>query len=191
MKTFTIVQLIIIQLLAVPTLSLVSKTGPKTGPTPSKPPPQTPTSTVSDSSVSLPPSPTVSILGPPTPTVWSHFASLQTPQTINLGQGYPSTSPPQFCLDSLQETVKSGSRIHQYTKSDGHPPLVEQLCKRYSKHMGEEITEEVSSHAVRGRGDGRRLGGNVCAKRDRPDIPLFTEVDRHRRPIDTKSNFKF
>lgn len=76
-------------------------------------------------------SPTVSILGPPsTPTVWTHFASLQTPQTLNLGQGYPSSSPPKFCLDSLKESIESSSRIHQYTASAGHPPLGERSYNR-------------------------------------------------------------
>ncbi|GMI16705.1 hypothetical protein TrLO_g3757 [Triparma laevis f. longispina] len=88
-------------------------------------------------------SPTVSILGPPsTPTVWTHFASLQTPQTLNLGQGYPSSSPPKFCLDSLKESIESSSRIHQYTASAGHPPLVSQLCQRYSNHLSYPVTSD-------------------------------------------------
>lgn len=76
------------------------------------------------------------------PTVWTYFAELQASQPspstlINLGQGYPDSSPPQFALESLASAVSDAttSHLHQYTRSSGHPFLVKTLASRYSTHF--------------------------------------------------------
>ena len=80
------------------------------------------------------------ILGPPRATVWSYFGSL-TPK-YNLGQGFPDTSPPQFALDALKETINGDPFIHQYTRTSGHPALCRELASRYSNHLGRDIDWE-------------------------------------------------
>ena len=75
---------------------------------------------------------------PIAPSVWTVFGELAAKTgASNLGQGFPDWSPPQFMLDSLQQAV--GSPYHQYTRPAGHPPLVELLAGRYSKHLNRAV----------------------------------------------------
>ena len=72
------------------------------------------------------------------PTVWAVFNQVaQETGAINLGQGFPDWRPPKFLLDALTEAVSS--QFHQYTRPAGHPPLVELLAMRYSKHLDRSI----------------------------------------------------
>jgi len=75
------------------------------------------------------------------PTVWSEFGRLsQEHDVANLGQGFPDWLPPDFAVESLvSATVDSTKFPHQYTRTAGHPNLVKQLARRYSKHMGRTI----------------------------------------------------
>lgn len=74
----------------------------------------------------------------PPPSVWTVFGELATKTgASNLGQGFPDWNPPQFLLESLQQAVQSP--FHQYTRPSGHPPLVELLAGRYSKHLNRVI----------------------------------------------------
>eukprot|EP00580_Thalassiosira_gravida_P008770 CAMPEP_0201632338 /NCGR_PEP_ID=MMETSP0493-20130528/6007_1 /ASSEMBLY_ACC=CAM_ASM_000838 /TAXON_ID=420259 /ORGANISM="Thalassiosira gravida, Strain GMp14c1" /LENGTH=553 /DNA_ID=CAMNT_0048103847 /DNA_START=1118 /DNA_END=2780 /DNA_ORIENTATION=- len=75
------------------------------------------------------------------PTVWSEFGRLsQEHDVANLGQGFPDWLPPDFAVESLvSATVDSTKSPHQYTRTAGHPNLVKQLARRYSKHMGRNI----------------------------------------------------
>lgn len=58
----------------------------------------------------------------------------------NLGQGFPDWLPPDFAVESLvAATVDSARSPHQYTRTAGHPDLVRQLARRYSKHLGRPI----------------------------------------------------
>jgi kynurenine--oxoglutarate transaminase/cysteine-S-conjugate beta-lyase/glutamine--phenylpyruvate transaminase len=72
-------------------------------------------------------------------TVWSEFGALgaETGAT-NLGQGFPDWQPPDFVVDAGADTIREG-KVHQYTRPAGHPPLVEVLAKRYSKHLGRDV----------------------------------------------------
>jgi kynurenine---oxoglutarate transaminase / cysteine-S-conjugate beta-lyase / glutamine---phenylpyruvate transaminase len=76
----------------------------------------------------------------PKPTVWTEFHRLSQlhPVKANLGQGYPDWSPPTFALEALQQAANTVQN-HQYTRSAGHPSLVQQLAKRYSTHLGRTI----------------------------------------------------
>jgi DNA-binding transcriptional MocR family regulator len=75
------------------------------------------------------------------PTVWTEFGRLSREcDLVNLGQGFPDWLPPKFAVDSLVEAVlDSAQSPHQYTRSAGHPNLVNQLARRYSNHMKREI----------------------------------------------------
>ncbi|KAL7533719.1 hypothetical protein ACHAWF_004601, partial [Thalassiosira exigua] len=76
------------------------------------------------------------------PTVWSAFGRLadENPSVANLGQGFPDWLPPDFAVESLVEAaVDSAKSPHQYTRTAGHPNLVRQLARRYSRHLGRDV----------------------------------------------------
>jgi kynurenine--oxoglutarate transaminase/cysteine-S-conjugate beta-lyase/glutamine--phenylpyruvate transaminase len=75
------------------------------------------------------------------PTVWTEFSRIgQENDVVNLGQGFPDWLPPKFAVDSLVEAVQDSAKSpHQYTRTAGHPALVQQLAVRYSKHLRREI----------------------------------------------------
>uniref|UniRef100_A0A7R9U8K3 Aminotransferase class I/classII large domain-containing protein n=2 Tax=Pinguiococcus pyrenoidosus TaxID=172671 RepID=A0A7R9U8K3_9STRA len=83
------------------------------------------------------------------PTVWQQMAVLAA-QTgaLNLGQGYPDWSPPEFVRKAGAQVLAPDAPpgVHQYTRTAGHPRLVNLLAKRYSKHFGRELDglKEVS-----------------------------------------------
>lgn len=84
-----------------------------------------------------------------TPTVWSEFGRLaQENDVANLGQGFPNWLPPQFAIDSLVEAATDtiDKSPHQYTRTAGHPSLVNMLAARYSTHLNRHIDpmKEVS-----------------------------------------------
>lgn len=70
------------------------------------------------------------------PTVWSIMTPLavQT-KSINLGQGFPSWSPPDFYQKHLLEAINSCKIIyyflasHQYTRAFGSLNLVQAIAK--------------------------------------------------------------
>ena len=72
------------------------------------------------------------------PSVWTVFGELATKTgASNLGQGFPDWAPPSFLLDALRQTVDTP--FHQYTRPAGHPPLVELLAARYSRHLNRVV----------------------------------------------------
>ncbi|CAN0251991.1 unnamed protein product, partial [Ectocarpus fasciculatus] len=73
------------------------------------------------------------------PTVWSEFSGLaaETGAPVNLGQGFPNWNPPDFVVAAAQKALSEG--FHQYTRTAGHPRLVQLLAKRYSRHFGREV----------------------------------------------------
>ncbi|CAM9247305.1 unnamed protein product, partial [Hapterophycus canaliculatus] len=73
------------------------------------------------------------------PTVWSEFSALaaETGAPVNLGQGFPDWNPPEFVVAAAQKALSQG--FHQYTRTAGHPRLVQLLAKRYSKHFGRDV----------------------------------------------------
>ncbi len=71
-------------------------------------------------------------------SVWTTFGELASKTgAYNLGQGFPDWNPPDFVLNSLVETASTA--VHQYTRPAGHPPLVELLAERYSRHLNRQI----------------------------------------------------
>mmetsp|Transcript_27122 Transcript_27122/g.40789 ORF Transcript_27122/g.40789 Transcript_27122/m.40789 type:complete len:604 (+) Transcript_27122:628-2439(+) len=77
------------------------------------------------------------------PTVWSEFGRIASSQEdiANLGQGFPDWTPPKFAIDALVESAVdvTHNSPHQYTRTAGHPKLVNELAGRYSKHLRREI----------------------------------------------------
>jgi kynurenine--oxoglutarate transaminase/cysteine-S-conjugate beta-lyase/glutamine--phenylpyruvate transaminase len=81
------------------------------------------------------------------PTVWSEFGRLAAEHSqsnnnfSNLGQGFPDWLPPEFAVQSLVSAAldTTSSSPHQYTRTAGHPNLVKQLAKRYSKHLDRQV----------------------------------------------------
>lgn len=74
--------------------------------------------------------------------VWVEFGKLAAEtKAINLGQGFPDYHPPQHVLDKFAKTVSCPENplFHQYTRSYGHPHLVNTLAKLYSPLMGRQI----------------------------------------------------
>jgi kynurenine--oxoglutarate transaminase/cysteine-S-conjugate beta-lyase/glutamine--phenylpyruvate transaminase len=83
------------------------------------------------------------------PTVWTEFGRIaQENEVANLGQGFPDWLPPQFAVDSLVEAaLDSQQSPHQYTRTGGHPNLVNQLARRYSIHLHRDV-DPMSEVAV-------------------------------------------
>lgn len=74
--------------------------------------------------------------------VWVEFGKLAAEtKAINMGQGFPDYHPPQHVLDKFAKTVSCPENPlhHQYTRSYGHPHLVNTLSKLYSPLMEREI----------------------------------------------------
>lgn len=57
--------------------------------------------------------------------------------SANASQGFPNWNPPDFVVAAAQKALSEG--FHQYTRTAGHPRLVQLLAKRYSKHFGREV----------------------------------------------------
>ncbi|XP_047228113.1 kynurenine--oxoglutarate transaminase 1 [Girardinichthys multiradiatus] len=72
--------------------------------------------------------------------VWVEFTQLAADyEAVNLGQGFPDFSPPQFVQDAFCKAVSGGPQMHQYTRAFGHPRLVKSLAKFFSRIVGREI----------------------------------------------------
>lgn len=83
------------------------------------------------------------------PTVWTEFSRISQENDVsNLGQGFPDWLPPQFAVDSVVEAaLDSQQSPHQYTRTAGHPNLVNQLARRYSIHLKRKV-DPMSEVAV-------------------------------------------
>lgn len=69
------------------------------------------------------------------PSVWTVFGDLAVKhKAVNLGQGYPDWSPPDFVQESLRKVTD-----HQYTRPAGHPQLVDLIASRYSNHLKTKV----------------------------------------------------
>uniref|UniRef100_A0A3Q3GLC6 Kynurenine aminotransferase 1 n=1 Tax=Labrus bergylta TaxID=56723 RepID=A0A3Q3GLC6_9LABR len=72
--------------------------------------------------------------------VWVEFTKLAADyKAVNLGQGFPDFSPPKFVQEAFCSAVSGGPLMHQYTRAFGHPPLVKNMAKFFSRVVGHEI----------------------------------------------------
>lgn len=74
--------------------------------------------------------------------VWVEFGKLSTEyKALNLGQGFPDFKPPQHVLDKMVHAVQGTDNplLSQYTRSYGHPRLVNILAKLYGPLIGRTI----------------------------------------------------
>ncbi|XP_078346819.1 kynurenine--oxoglutarate transaminase 3-like isoform X1 [Oculina patagonica] len=73
--------------------------------------------------------------------VWVEFTALaRNYKAVNLGQGFPDIPTPSFVKEALAKVAASSDvAVDQYTRSQGHPRLVNALGKLYTKLMKREI----------------------------------------------------
>ena len=80
-------------------------------------------------------------------TVFAEFTALAIETgAINLGQGFPNFPAPDFIKKAAQDAIAAD--LNQYTRSGGHPRLVEALSKTYSpvyKRDLDPMTEIVTT----------------------------------------------
>ncbi len=80
-------------------------------------------------------------------TVFAEFTALALETgAINLGQGFPDFAAPDFIKQAAQDAI--AANLNQYTRSGGHPRLVEALSQVYSPLYGrtlDSMTEIVTT----------------------------------------------
>ncbi|KAJ8300948.1 hypothetical protein KUTeg_022467 [Tegillarca granosa] len=84
------------------------------------------------------------------------FGKLATEnKALNLGQGFPDFKPPQHVIDEMVSAVTGDNHLmSQYTRSFGHPRLVDVLSNLYSPMIGHkidpnhEVTISVGAYGV-------------------------------------------
>ncbi|XP_041049499.1 kynurenine--oxoglutarate transaminase 1-like isoform X5 [Carcharodon carcharias] len=70
--------------------------------------------------------------------IWIEFTQLTANHpVVNLGQGFPDFSPPNFVKEAFTRAINSD--LNQYTRAFGHPPLVKILAKFFGKLLGQDI----------------------------------------------------
>jgi aspartate/methionine/tyrosine aminotransferase len=73
-------------------------------------------------------------------TIWYKYGRLASSTgSVNLGQGFPDWSPPEFYLESLIKNFNNPNVNHQYTRSLGSIPLCEAVAKTYSPSFGRTL----------------------------------------------------
>ncbi|RXM92188.1 Kynurenine--oxoglutarate transaminase 1 [Acipenser ruthenus] len=73
--------------------------------------------------------------------IWLEFTQLAADcKAVNLGQGFPDFSPPDFVKKAfVQATGGEDFILHQYTRAFGHPALVKILSRFFGRIMGRQI----------------------------------------------------
>ncbi|CAM9727540.1 unnamed protein product [Chrysoparadoxa australica] len=108
------------------------------------------------------------------PTVWSEFGALATETNgINLGQGFPNWDPPSFVVEAGVTALRAG--FSQYTRTPGHPRLVELLAKRYSKHFNREVKPYSQVAITIGASQALYIAMQVLINRERGDEVILLE----------------
>ncbi|XP_058015150.1 kynurenine--oxoglutarate transaminase 1 isoform X1 [Ahaetulla prasina] len=73
--------------------------------------------------------------------IWVEFSRLAaTHKAVNLGQGFPNFSPPDFIKKAYVEAISGeNTMLHQYTQAFGHPRLVEILARFFGKLLQRDL----------------------------------------------------
>jgi kynurenine--oxoglutarate transaminase/cysteine-S-conjugate beta-lyase/glutamine--phenylpyruvate transaminase len=76
----------------------------------------------------------------PNGTVFSHYTALANKhKAVNLGQGFPTLPVAKFIRDAAAAAIAHEGLGHQYTRSEGHPRLVNALAKFYSPKLARNL----------------------------------------------------
>lgn len=71
-------------------------------------------------------------------TVFAEYTALAIEHNaVNLGQGFPNFAAPDFIKQAANEAITAD--LNQYTRSMGHPRLVNAVSQAYSPYFGREI----------------------------------------------------
>ncbi|XP_045702381.1 kynurenine--oxoglutarate transaminase 1 isoform X3 [Phyllostomus hastatus] len=71
---------------------------------------------------------------------WVEMAQLTSQyEAVNLGQGFPDFSPPDFAVEAFRQAVTGDFMLNQYTRGFGYPPLTKILASFFGKLLGQEI----------------------------------------------------
>ncbi|XP_038192803.1 kynurenine--oxoglutarate transaminase 1 isoform X2 [Arvicola amphibius] len=71
---------------------------------------------------------------------WVEFSRLAKEyDVVNLGQGFPDFSPPDFALQAFQQATSGDFMLNQYTMAFGYPPLTKILASFFGKLLGQEL----------------------------------------------------
>jgi len=78
------------------------------------------------------------------PTVWHHMTPLAIKhKAVNLGQGFPGFSPPQFVREALVSVAREENGLNymanQYARAAGNLLLVEALAKKVGKNLDRTV----------------------------------------------------
>jgi aspartate/methionine/tyrosine aminotransferase len=74
------------------------------------------------------------------PTIWYSFSRLaMTTSSVNLGQGFPDWTPPEFVLDAIQKQISNASSNHQYSRFLGSLKLCDSIARNYSDKFKRKI----------------------------------------------------
>ncbi|XP_043914736.1 kynurenine--oxoglutarate transaminase 1 isoform X2 [Protopterus annectens] len=79
--------------------------------------------------------------------VWVEFTQLVVEHkvNVNLGQGFPDFSPPEFAKEYFKDALfESGGMLNQYTRAFGHPLLVKVLAQFFSKLFGQDLDANLN-----------------------------------------------
>uniref|UniRef100_A0A8C6GFM6 Kynurenine aminotransferase 1 n=1 Tax=Mus spicilegus TaxID=10103 RepID=A0A8C6GFM6_MUSSI len=71
---------------------------------------------------------------------WVEFTRLSKEyDVVNLGQGFPDFSPPDFAVQAFQQATTGNFMLNQYTTAFGYPPLTKILASFFGKLLGQEM----------------------------------------------------
>ncbi|XP_029424586.1 kynurenine--oxoglutarate transaminase 1 isoform X3 [Nannospalax galili] len=71
---------------------------------------------------------------------WVEFIKLSNEyDVVNLGQGFPDFSPPDFAVKAFQQATSGDFMLNQYTMAFGYPPLTKLLASFFGKLLGQEL----------------------------------------------------
>ncbi|XP_055455759.1 kynurenine--oxoglutarate transaminase 1 isoform X2 [Psammomys obesus] len=71
---------------------------------------------------------------------WVEFIKLSSEyDAVNLGQGFPDFSPPDFAVQAFQQATSGDFMLNQYTMAFGYPPLTKILASFFGKLLGQEL----------------------------------------------------
>ncbi len=79
-----------------------------------------------------------SIKGFEAPSIWAKCSKMAVQTgSVNLGQGFPDWTPPEFFIESLAKHIKNGN--HQITRTYGSQELVNSIARNFQASYKREL----------------------------------------------------